>query len=150
MNKLKIICTPALLCAIFSSTHASGAPKRIEGFVHHFQTLAPIAGATIWIRGTGRGAMTGANGRFMIENLEKDTGVVEIKCMSYKTVATDYRLKGEVTRLDIGMESEALKLDEVVVKGTVRRSAEIGMVQSIKSLPQVASGMSGAQIAKGP
>jgi outer membrane receptor protein involved in Fe transport len=38
----------------------------------------------------------------------------------------------------------------VVVKGTVRRSAEIGMVQSIKSLPQVASGMSGAQIAKGP
>jgi outer membrane receptor protein involved in Fe transport len=107
-------------------------------------------GAAILVKGTSRSAMTGADGRFLIENLERDAYTLQIRCMSYKPVERELRLKDNVTRLDVGMEDEALQLDEVVVKGAVRRSAEIGMVQSIRSMPQVASGMSGAQIAKGP
>ncbi|MDR3188202.1 MAG: TonB-dependent receptor [Prevotellaceae bacterium] len=150
MNTLRLILLAAAvaLCPIY----AGGAPtkKRVEGFVHSAKTLEPVVGAAVLVKGTGRSAMTGADGRFLLENLERDACTLQIRCMSYKPLEAECRLTDEVTRLSIGMEEEALTLDEVVVKGAVRRSAEVGMVQSIRSMPQVASGMSGAQIAKGP
>ncbi|MDR2814942.1 MAG: TonB-dependent receptor [Prevotellaceae bacterium] len=154
MNNFRSIFVIAvLLCPVFCPLYAGGASnnkKKVEGFVHSAKTQEPVVGAAVLVKGTSRSAMTGVDGRFLIENLDKDACTLQIRCMSYKTVEAEYRLKDDVTRLSIGMEDEALKLDEVVVKGTARRSAEIGMVQSIKSMPQVASGMSGAQIAKGP
>lgn len=155
MNKLKstLLAATALLCPVVFPLYAGGAPgskKKVEGFVHSAATLEPVVGAAVLVKGTSRSAMTGVDGRFMIDNLEKGSYTLQIRCMSYKTVEASYRLQDDVTRLDIGLEDDVLKLDEVVVKGAVRRSAEAGMVQSIKSLPQVASGMSGAQIARGP
>ena len=155
MNKVKsaLLITTALLCPVVSPLASGAAPggkKKVEGFVHSARTQEPVAGASILVKGTSRSAMTDADGRFLIDNLDKDSYTLQIRCMSYKMLEAEYRLSGDVTRLSIGMEDEALKLEEVVVKGAARRSAEAGMVQSIKSMPQVASGMSGAQIARGP
>jgi outer membrane receptor protein involved in Fe transport len=151
MNKLKsALAAVALLSPVFYPLCAGGAPKRVEGFVYSTKTLEPVVGAAILVKGTSRGAMTGVDGRFLIENIEQETGTLEVRCLSYKTVEAAYRLKDNATDLRIGMDDEEQKLDEVVVKAAIRRNTENAMIAAIRAQPQVASGMSGAQIAKNP
>jgi outer membrane receptor protein involved in Fe transport len=151
MTKLKsALAAAALLSPLFYPLYAGGAPKKVEGFVYSTKTLEPVVGAAILVKGVGRGAMTGVDGRFLIENLDRDSCSLEIRCLSYKTVEAAYLLKETATLLRIGMEDEEQRLDEVVVKGAIRRNTENAMIATIRAQPQVASGMSGAQIAKSP
>jgi outer membrane receptor for ferrienterochelin and colicin len=154
MNKLKSTFkstfAAALLCPLFYPLCAGGAPKKLEGFVYSTKTMEPVVGASILVKGASRSAMTGVDGRFLIENLDKDTYTLEVRCLSYKPVEAEYRLKSEATLLRIGMDDEEQQLDEVVVTGAVRRNTETAMIATIRAQPQVASGMSSAQIAKSP
>ncbi|MDR0414768.1 MAG: outer membrane beta-barrel protein [Prevotellaceae bacterium] len=150
-NTLKLVLATALLCPVLHPLCAGGAPKKkVEGFVYSTKTLTPVVGASILVKGSGRGAMTDADGRFLIENLEAAACTLEVRCMSYKTVEAAYPPKDNATLLRIGMEKEELTLEEVVVKGAMRRNTETSMIATIRAQPQVASGMSGAQISKSP
>jgi TonB-dependent receptor len=150
-NKLKtgffffLLFFPAL-----ATLFAGNISKEITGYVQDAETAEPIIGATVLIKGTNRGAATDATGYYCIKGLSDEKYTLIFSYLSYKTVEIECYLKEEVTGMRISMESDAKAIGEVVVKGRMRSNTENSMVLTVKSLPQVTSGISATQIAKSP
>jgi outer membrane receptor protein involved in Fe transport len=133
-----------------SSLWANQKNKEIEGFVRDLKTSEAIFGATVMIKGTSIGAVTDVDGHYHIQGLLGDTCTLIFRFISYKTVEVACKTDNRITRFDISMESTDFDLSEVVVKARMSSNTETSMLATVKSLPQVTSGISAAQIAKSP
>ncbi|MDR1681768.1 MAG: TonB-dependent receptor [Candidatus Symbiothrix sp.] len=145
-KKLK---TVLLIFFIISSFSTRTEAKEITGFVHDSQTREPIIGASVRIKDTSTGTVTDLDGRFSIACNDAKCRLT-ISYLSYKTVEVEYNQTDILSHLDISMESDEFTLGEVVVKGRTLSNTEMGMISTVKSIPQVASGVSAAQISKSP
>jgi outer membrane receptor protein involved in Fe transport len=137
------------ICRAFS-LFSIDSPGEIAGSVKDAKTSEAIIGATVWVKGSDRGAVTDSDGYFSIKGLTEDRYTLIISYLSYKTVETECEVKGSVTQLDIRMESDEQMIEEVVVNARMRSYTENSMVLTVKSLPQIANGISASQIARGP
>ncbi|MDR0412637.1 MAG: TonB-dependent receptor [Dysgonamonadaceae bacterium] len=136
--------------ASFQALFAGSASKEITGFVHDSETREPIIGATVRIKDTTQGAATGVDGHYAIAGLSGEKCTLVFSYLSYKTVEVECHLNAPVTGINIAMETDVKTIGEVVVKGRMRSHTENNMLLTVKSLPQVTSGISAAQIAKSP
>jgi outer membrane receptor protein involved in Fe transport len=122
----------------------------ILGTVRDSKTSEPVERATALIKGTNMGATTDAEGRYIIRNLDTGNYTLEISALAYRTVAIECRIKNADTVVDVYLESEEVVMDEVVVRARTRSNTENALMQIVKTLPQVASGISAAQISRSP
>ena len=129
------------------SVHAQ--TKTISGSVHDAKTKEPIMGATMYIKELGTGAATDFDGHFAIAGIKKAKYTLVFSCISYKTITMEYNLN-DTNSLNVLMESLDTQLEGVVVTGQKISNTESAMINTQKSLPQVTSGISAAQIAKSP
>ena len=74
----------------------------------------PVAGAAVMVPGTTTGAMTGADGSFVIR-LKPDQATLEVSCLSYVTQTLN--LSGSQSVLTVTLEDDAMLLNETVVVG---------------------------------
>jgi TonB-dependent receptor len=150
-NKLK---TGFFLLLLFflapSVLYAGDASKEITGYVQDSETSEPVIGATVLIKSTDKGAATDLNGYYSIKGLSGEKCTLIFSYLSYKTVEIECDLKDAVTDVNVSMESDVKTIGEVVVKGRMRSYTENSMILTVKSLPQITSGISAAQIAKSP
>ena len=73
-----------------------------------------LSGASVSIKGTGRGVVTNANGEFEIKDV-KVGDVIEVTMTGFKT--TDIKVTAENKFLNIALVEEAADLQDVVVTG---------------------------------
>jgi outer membrane receptor protein involved in Fe transport len=146
--KTKVLIMVFQIWGLFSFTEAGA--KDISGTVRDAKTLEPVDGATVLIKGTNKGTVTNSEGYFRIGNLADGNYILEISALSYKTVETEFQITDHVTVLDIYIESEDILMDEVIVRARAKNNTENALVQIVKTLPQVTSGISAAQISKSP
>ncbi|MDR0765370.1 MAG: carboxypeptidase-like regulatory domain-containing protein [Odoribacteraceae bacterium] len=147
--------TALLLLFLLSSSIAAIAgtvdpPSVVEGRVSDASTGEPLSGVTVLLKGAGRGAVTDAGGHYRVGGVEGDSCTLAISYISYKSVERRVALGGGVARLDIALESRATAIDEVIVTAKARRDTERGMINTIRRMSGVASGVSSAQIARTP
>ncbi len=92
------------------------------------ETDQPAIGASVVIKGTSTGTITGMDGEFSIKAKKGD--IIEISYVGYKTVETEAR-----PGLKIQLELETQVLDELVVigYGAVRKKEVTGAVTKVKS-----------------
>jgi TonB-linked SusC/RagA family outer membrane protein len=92
------------------------AQNQIGGTVVDATTNQPLAGAQVSIQGTSQGALSQANGRFLLLNVAQSTVTLEVVMLGYVTWT------GQVDRgrvdVDVRLEPRALELDAIVVTGT--------------------------------
>ena len=90
----------------------------------------PLIGVTVVEKGSTRGAITDADGRYTITGLRKGAKIV-VSFVGYKT--QEFTYNGQHT-LNIKLTSDAQNLDEVMVVayGTTRRSSFTGSASSVK------------------
>jgi len=90
----------------------------------------PLAGVSVLIRGTAKGTATNASGNFTIAANPGET--LEFSIVGYKLVSVKV---GSTTSLNIQLQSDASKLNEIVVigYGTQKRSTLTGAVASVSS-----------------
>ena len=90
----------------------------------------PLIGASVLIKGTTQGTITDIGGDFTLQVPPNTILVVSYTGFSTKDVTV-----GNQTQLDIVLEPENLRLDEVVVVGygTQRKSQLTGAISSLKS-----------------
>ncbi|MDR2413849.1 MAG: outer membrane beta-barrel protein [Odoribacteraceae bacterium] len=126
-------------------------PVVVEGRVTDASTGEPLVGVTVLLKGEHRGAVTDTGGHYRVNRVEGDSCTLAISYISYKSVEKKVALNngGEV-RVDVALESSATLINEVVVSARARRDTENGMVNTIRQMTGVASGVSSAQIAKTP
>jgi TonB-linked SusC/RagA family outer membrane protein len=104
--------------------------RTVTGRVAFAEDNQPVPGANVIIKGTSTGTVTDINGNFSIS--VKSGDVLVISFLGYNDVEITV---ANQTQLDVSLEEEVTKLDEVVVigYGQMRRSDLTGSVVSVSS-----------------
>lgn len=88
---------------------------QVEGKVIDKESKKPIAGASVFVIGTPKGAITTNDGQFLIEKVDENSEI-EVSYVGMRTI------KMKVTALNsknmvISLEADAMAVDEVIVVG---------------------------------
>ncbi len=109
---MKIIVTGAF-CLFLGSVLAQNS---LSGKVTDQSDQSPIAGATVYIPDLKKGASTGPDGLYTINQLARGRFLVEIKFVGYSTIVRGVEIGG-ATELNVALNSSVTELNEVVVTG---------------------------------
>ncbi|SDL69843.1 TonB-dependent receptor [Kriegella aquimaris] len=103
----------------------------------------PVAFANILVKGTTTGTTSDFDGAYTIP-LDEGSYTVTYSFLGYKTVEiTDVIIKaGEVTTVDVSMETLAEGLDEVIVAVSVKKNTETAVLGIQKKAVNVLDGLS--------
>lgn len=89
----------------------------------------PVIGASVVVKGTSNGTITGVDGDFELGDVKKGD-ILEVSFIGYTTQTVTY--KGQLINMILAEDAQAL--DEVVVVGfgTQKKASVVGAVQTIK------------------
>ncbi|MBB6609970.1 SusC/RagA family TonB-linked outer membrane protein [Pontibacter sp. Tf4] len=90
---------------------AMAQSRAVSGKVTDAATNQPLPGVSVLVKGTTVGTATGVDGSFTL-NVPEGANTLVFRYMSYKTVE---RAIGTQTTFNVGLETDAKQLDEVVV-----------------------------------
>jgi TonB-linked SusC/RagA family outer membrane protein len=99
--------------------------------------LGPVAGATVMVKGTTKGTVTDADGRFSLDGVSSGA-VIQVAFMGY--VAQEITYSGQQT-LSITLVESTQSLDEVVVTA-------LGITREAKALGYAVSTVNAAELTK--
>ena len=121
--------------AVFHSLDASSRPLLaaidVKGTVYN-ESGQPLSGATVTVKGTGKGATTNENGIYYLKNIDENA-ILEVSFIGYETQSAE--VKGR-TNVSISLHLSANNLNEVVVnKGyySTTRKLNTGNVASLNA-----------------
>jgi outer membrane receptor protein involved in Fe transport len=124
--------------------------RNVSGTVRELKTSEPVGGATVAVKGTARGTVTNIDGFYFLRNVDDGNCRLIISALSYRPVEIEFSMKALDTVVDIYIENEDILMDEVVVSARALNNTENAIVQTVKTVTQVTSGISAAQISKSP
>lgn len=120
----------ALLAISASSTPLSAqATGRIQGTVTDARTQQPLAAAAVTIQGTKLGAVTAADGKFVLPNIKAGSYTLQVRRIGYGSISKPVTVaSGQPATVDFALSEVAVSLDQVVVTGTAvaSRKKEVG------------------------
>lgn len=119
----------ALLPGVLASPAAAQATGTITGQVLEATSQRPLGGAQVYVADTRLGALTNAQGRYVLTNVPTGEAVVRVTMVGYATAEQPLSVgSGATATANFELETTALALDEVVVTGTAgqARRREIG------------------------
>ena len=130
----------------------SAQTGRIGGKIIDKKTGEELIGVSVQIEGTSIGAATDFEGKFLINNVSAGTYNIVVSYISYKKkVLSGIEVKAKETAiLNISLEEATKELNEIVIRGEVKKeSANAVLIQQRNSV-SVASGVSADLIKKTP
>jgi hypothetical protein len=144
---LFIISTSLLFFAMGMNAEAQNGV--LQGVVIDEENRETIIGATVRISGTGMGAASDFDGRFIIRNIPEGVYEVTVSYVGYNTVTVTgvVIVAGERTSMDVILAMSGTELDAITVTAFRDLSTISSMVLDVKYATQVASGVSRQQIA---
>jgi TonB-dependent starch-binding outer membrane protein SusC len=113
---------------------AQGVTGTISGRVVDSTSQQPLAGVTIRVEGTQRGAMTSDDGRYTLGGVPAGTHVVRANRIGYAPMTQPVTVAGGATAtVDFVLPARVAQLEEVVTTGygTQRREAISGSVSTV-------------------
>lgn len=137
-----------LVMIIASLNHTIGQTSAVSGTVFD-EDKEPLPGASILVKGTSSGTVTGIDGRFDI-NVPDPKAVLVVSFLGY--LPQEIEVNGRST-IDINLEADMSELGEVVVVGygTQKKSDLTGAVATVggrdiaeRRTPQVSQALQGA------
>lgn len=92
--------------------------RSVTGVVTDASTGAPVGGATVSVRGAGRGALTDSAGRYVITDVGEGARVLDARSIGYRPRSADVSVRTDsAARADLSLERSSLALSEIVVTG---------------------------------
>lgn len=101
------------LAAMASFTMPLAAQKTITGTVTESSTQTPLIGVNVLVKGTSEGTITDADGNYSLE-VPAEADVLAFSYIGYLTAEVTI---GSQTIINVALEEDAARLDEVVVVG---------------------------------
>jgi hypothetical protein len=120
---------PTLLLSLVTLLCFSSSASIITGTISD-ENGAPLAFASITVKGTGKGAIANSQGKYSI-NLADGSYILVCQHIGYKTEEKTIRLGAETAVVDFRLSLQDLKMAEVVIKRGEDPALEI-MRQAIK------------------
>ncbi|OJJ17917.1 hypothetical protein BKI52_29090 [marine bacterium AO1-C] len=99
---------------------ANGCKTKVSGVVVDAKSKEPLAGVTIFIKGTTKGVVTDAQGKFQIPDLCKGQHVCICRMIGYKETEFIIHHHHNHSHLDkkLALQQKEQLLDEILVEGT--------------------------------
>jgi TonB-dependent receptor len=150
----KIKMTVRLLICVLSFTILSGITYSqtgtISGKIIDAKSGEELIGASVLIKGTGKGASSDINGFYKLSGIEPGTYSLICKYVSYKEkeITGVIVSSGKTTTINVTLEEAVDELDVVDVVAARITNTEAAVVEDIKQADQVISGMGSQQIKK--
>lgn len=126
----KILRAIALTFLVINAFAQNGI--QVSGVITDKKTGEPIVGATVAEKGTVNGVVTDIDGKFSL-TVASEKSVLLLSYIGYKTAEI---VVGNQTTLNVGLEDESKKLDEVLITAVAikREKRELGYsVQEVKT-----------------
>lgn len=125
---------------------------KIAGKIIDKKTGEELIGVSIQIEGTSIGAATDYEGKFIINNLAPGSYNLVLSYISYKKkVVTGVEVKSkETTIVNTTLEESTKELNEVVIRGEVKKESANAVLIQQKNAIAVSSGVSADLIRKTP
>ena len=111
MKKLASI----LLLALLTATLRAAPAVRISGRVLEAGTEDPVLGAVVRLDENYLWAVTDAEGRFSLENVQQGNYTLEVSCLGYVTETRPLNVRKDLSGIVIRLSLNTLALQEVVV-----------------------------------
>jgi len=113
------------LLILLSAAGAARAQGRVTGVVTDSGSSAPVSGVNITIVNSRLGAVTGDDGRYVINNVPAGTYMVEARRLGYAPIRKIGVVvtAGQPVTVDFRIQSAALHLQETVITGVVDPTA---------------------------
>lgn len=107
------------LVAAFLLFAANAGAQQVTGTVTDEQSGQPLAGVQVFIVGSGVGALTQQDGRYLLQDVPVGTHALRVVQIGYATATQEVTVAADATAVqDFALSLEALGLDEIVVTGT--------------------------------
>jgi outer membrane receptor protein involved in Fe transport len=118
MNRKLILFVLFPLIFLLSNNIFAGVTGKISGKVTDAQSGDPLLGINVIIQGTTQGAATGADGSYIIINIEPGTYSLVFSGVGYqKKIVTDVGVSSDfTTNIDVNLSSETIGLEAIVVE----------------------------------
>lgn len=125
---------------------------KIAGKIIDKKTGEELIGVSVQIEGTSIGTATDFEGKFMLNNVVPGTYNLVLSYVSYKKkVITGVEVKAKETALiNTSMEEATKELNEVVIRGEVKKESANAVLIQQKNAVAVSSGVSADLIRKTP
>ncbi|MCC9070995.1 TonB-dependent receptor [Flavobacterium sp. F-65] len=107
-----------LLIAAITTIGTAQAQNKIKVLIKDAQTSVPINGVTAKIEQTNVSSVSNAEGLIVFENLQQGVYNVSFSMEGYKSNMASFTIPFTGEFLEISLESEAEKMDEIVVTST--------------------------------
>ncbi|MDH3272041.1 MAG: TonB-dependent receptor [Gemmatimonadota bacterium] len=134
--KLGLIAGLAIALAGFGlPTEAQAQTGQIVGTVTNAATGAPLGEVQVFVEAQDLGALTRANGRFIVLNVPAGTWDVTAQRIGFGDVTQSVTVAvGGTATVDFALSTQALGLDEIVVTGTAGASTRREMGSTIAQI----------------
>ncbi|MCU0324959.1 MAG: TonB-dependent receptor [Spirosomaceae bacterium] len=122
----------------------------IKGNVTDAKNKEAAIGATVKVEGTTIGAMTDIEGNFEMKRVPAGIYKISVTYVGYQTkVIANVRVEADKESiLNVAVEEDSKTLETVVVKAQRLTSTDVAVISEIKTIQQIAVGISGQQIQK--
>jgi TonB-dependent receptor len=135
-----------VFCGIASALAGTG---HINGIVADAKTGERLAGANVLVVGTGKGAVTDLNGRFLIVSLPPGSYTIRATFIGYKTEEKHAEFQGDSSvEIDFKLGAVAIEGSEVVV--TAQAAGQNAAINQQLSSNQIVNVVSAAKIQELP
>lgn len=135
---------------IISGTIYGQQNGKITGLVVDGELGDGLIGVNVIIKGTGRGAATDLDGKFFISNLPTGEYTLEVSMVGYaKQIIKNVIVNNEEsTHLEIILQPESFKTDEVVIEARAVTNTEASMLAKRQRAAEVSDAVSSEQFEK--
>lgn len=138
-----------LVVALVSPLHAQEVGT-ITGVVVNKSNGEAVAGATVRVEGTKKGAYTDLKGTFSIKKVPAGVYKVVIRALGLTQITiegVDVQ-PGKVANLEVAMESDAVLKEEVVVEATALEGSDVDLLRDRQKSAAVSDAISAESISR--
>ena len=123
-----------ILLLISAISFAQNNKQNIRGIVIDKLSQTPIIGATVQINNSEIKAITDENGNYVLTEITPERYDIKVSFVGYKEVVIPNVIvtSGKEVILDIAMEDEYKKLDEIVIK-TSNKASTINKLATVSA-----------------
>jgi outer membrane receptor protein involved in Fe transport len=109
----------------------------------------PLAFANVIIKGTTKGTTSDFDGIYILENLEPGEYIIQFSFVGYETQEIPTTIvASETITLNVSMGPSSAKLDEVVIKTTVKRESETALLLEQKKATTIKESIGSERLSK--
>ena len=134
-KRVSALAATAMSAWLFVGAAPLLAQGAISGTVTDAESLAPVAGAQVFVAGTVIGTLSGAEGTYRLDGVPAGEQTVTVRLIGYRELSQTVTVQsGQVATADFAVEQTALRIQDIVVTGVVGETPQVKLPFTVERL----------------